>query len=108
MLVGIVAVAKPLWIRPFKRSACRELSKAWLASAQRSNPSRPPDYLQCLLVDRPLNQPFGSGVSSVAYEVRKDGVLARLKSSQQIEEYPLRPDPRLPTFKRVQSDIPER
>jgi hypothetical protein len=109
MLVGIVVADSPLWIRPFKRSACRVLSKAWLASAQRVNPARQPDYLQCLLVDRPLNQPFGSGVSTVAYEVRKDSALARLEqSSQTIEEYPLRPDPRLPTFKRVQSDTPER
>jgi hypothetical protein len=97
MLIGIVAADGGRWIRPFTRSACRVLSNAWLANARKIDAGQP-NYLQCLLVDRRKNQPFGSGVSSFAYEVRKDGSLARFYSTPRgLEEAPLGPDPRVPT-----------
>jgi hypothetical protein len=106
MLFGIVVADGGNWIRPFVRGACRILSNAWLASAQRTDVEQP-DYLQCLLIDRRENQPFGSGVSTFAYEVREDGSLARFYSTPRvIEEVPLGPDPRIPTFRRVEADVP--
>ena len=131
MLFGIVAADGGNWIRPFARGACRVLSDAWLASA-RSVDAEKPDYLQCLLIDRHENQPFGSGVSTLAYEVRKDGSLARFHSTPRVieevsigpdpspparaghespqrraEAVPLKPDARLPTFRHVEADEPQ-
>lgn len=100
MLVGVVVAGGGSWIRPFAHGACRLLSDAWLASEQRQSAGERPDYLQCLLIDRPENKPFGSGVSTFAYEVRKDGSLARFGSDPvALEEAPLAPDPRVPTFR---------
>jgi hypothetical protein len=105
MLIGIVVADGGPWIRPFVRSACRMLSKAWLAGA--GHAERQPNYVQCLLIDRPENNPFGSGVATVAYEIRKDGSLARLEQQPQVVyEQPLRPDARLPTFHRVETQQP--
>jgi hypothetical protein len=110
MLAGIVVADGGRWIRPFVRRACRMLSNAWLASARLVNPEQPPDYLQCLLIDQPENQPFGSGVSTFAYEVRRDGSLAQFQSRPRaIEEAPLAPDPRIPTFQqRIESRASQR
>lgn len=106
MLVGIVISRGGIWVRPFVRGVCRMLSYAWLASAQRANSGRRLDYAQCSLVDDPENQPPGSGLTSVAYEVRKDGSLAVFGSEPRaIIMAPLKPDPRLPTFHRVRSNI---
>ena len=94
MLIGIAVADGGRWIRPFARRACRMLSTAWLA-----NVAQLPDYLQCLLIDDRNNQPFGSGLSTVAYEIRKDGSLARLEARPRVlEEFPVAPDFRLPTF----------
>jgi hypothetical protein len=106
LLVGVVVSGGGHWVRLFVRSVCRMLSYAWLASAQRANSEQQPDYAQCLLVDDPDNQPFGSGISSIAYEIRKDGSLAVFGSEPRaIIMAPLKPDPRLPTFHRVRRNI---
>src|ERR1700680_1258696 len=103
MLAGIVVANGGPWIRPFVRRACRVLSNVWLASALRANAEPQPDYLQCLLIDHPDNQTFGSGVSTFAYEVLKDGSLAQFEDRPQVlTEVPLAPDLRLPTFKKVE------
>ena len=81
------------------------LSYAWLASAQRANSEQQPDYAQCVLIHDPENRPIGSGLTSVAYEVREDGSLAVFGSGPRtIQEAPLMPDPRVPTFHRAQRD----
>ena len=68
---------------------------------------RQPNYVQCLLVGRPENKPFGSGVSTVAYEVRKDGSLAQFEQRPVvIREQPLLPSASVPRFEAVRSSIP--
>jgi hypothetical protein len=107
MLFGIVVADGGNWIRPFVRGACRVLSNAWLANARRTDAEQP-DYLQCLLIDRRENQPFGSGVSTFAYEIREDSSLARFYSTPRvIEEVPLGPDPRVPAYRRVEAAVPQ-
>jgi hypothetical protein len=107
MLAGIVVANSGRWIRPLVRGLCRRLSDAWLANEHHASPQQPPDYLQCFLVDRPENQPFGTGVSSFAYEVRKDGSLAVFRARPlAIEEVPLSPDPRAPTRPRTADAVP--
>jgi hypothetical protein len=102
LLVGVVVSNGGRWVRLFVRGVCRMLSYAWLASAQRANSEQRPDYAQCILVDDPENEPFGSGISSVAYEIRKDSSLAVFGSEPRVIILaPLMPDPRIPTFHRV-------
>src|SRR4029079_15650659 len=108
MLFGIVVADGGNWIRPFVRGPCRVLSNAWLANARRTDAEQP-DYLQCLLIDRRENQPFGSGVSTFAYEIREDSSLARFYSTPRvIEEVPLGPDPRVPAYNRVEVAVRQR
>jgi hypothetical protein len=100
MLVGIVVAKGGSWIRPFARGACRILSNAWLANTRQAATAPRPDYLECLLVDRPDNQPFGSGVSAFAYEVRQDGSLAAFAPDPTVlRERPLPVNPNLPTWR---------
>ncbi len=102
MLVGIVVADGGSWVRLFARGACRILSNAWLKSNRRTSATQP-DYLECLLVDRPDNQPFGSGVSAFAYEVRKDGSLATFwQDPGVLRTAPLPINPNLPTFRRAE------
>ena len=98
MLVGIAVANGGRWIRPFARGACRILANAWLANARQA--AQQPDYLECLLVDRPDNQPFGAGVSAFAYEIRKDGSLAAFAPDPTVvREAPLPINPDIPTFR---------
>jgi hypothetical protein len=109
MPVGIVVANGGGWIRPFARGACRILSNAWLATARRATATQQPDYLECLLVDRPDNEPFGSGVSAFAYEVRKNGSLAAFAPDPSVlREAPLRVNPNLPTFRQVEAQGQQR
>jgi hypothetical protein len=100
MLVGVAVANGGTWIRPFARSACRILANAWLANTRQAGAALQPDYLECLLVDRPDNQPFGAGVSAFAYEVRQDGTLAAFAPDPTVlRESPLPINPNIPTFR---------
>jgi hypothetical protein len=102
-----VAAQGGSWIRPFVRRVCGSLSRKWLANERGLNAARQPDYLQCLIADRPANNPSGSGVASFVYEVRKDGSPAKIATAPQVVYlYPLKPNPNLPTFHRVTPDAP--
>jgi hypothetical protein len=107
MLVGIAVAEGGRWIRPFVRGACRTLSYAWLDMARKTNSGPQPDYVQCMIVDRPDNSPAGSGISASGYEVRANGALALIRPAPStVREWPLTPDPRLPTFKPVEAGSP--
>jgi hypothetical protein len=98
MLAGIVVAGNGRWIRPLAKGLCRRMGDAWLLDERRTHPDQQTDYLQCFMVDRPDNQPFGSGVSSFAYEVQKDKSLAVFVARPLgIEEAPLGPSPDVPT-----------
>jgi hypothetical protein len=72
MLIGITMADGGFWIRPFGRSVCRTLARAWLRKAQTGQPR--PDFLQCMLVDRPASK--SDAVLTSVYQVRADGSLA--------------------------------
>jgi hypothetical protein len=74
MLMGLTLTGGGFWIRPLSLGACRLLSKAWLARVRAAPAAELPDYLQCMLVDRPTFR--ASAISTVVYLVRKDGTLA--------------------------------
>lgn len=100
MLVGVAVADGGTWVRPFARSACRILANAWLANTRQAGAAQQPDYLECLLVDRPDNQPFGAGVAAFAYEVRQDGTLAAFVPDPTVlRESPLPINPNIPTFR---------
>jgi len=73
MLVGFANTEGSLWLRTFARGACHVLAEAWLA---KSADSIPPDYVQCVLGDRPHSP---NGVSTVVYERLQDGQLALIE-----------------------------
>jgi len=104
-LVGVVSADGGRWIRPFVRGACRMLSGTWLARDRQLNEGRQPNYLQCMIADRPENEPNGSGVSALVYEVRSDNTLARMEGEPKaLSLYPLKPDPRIPTFNKAATE----
>jgi hypothetical protein len=109
LLIGIAATDGEWWLRPFVRGACRALSRAWLANDRQVNPNQQPDYLQCLIVDRPENNPNGSGVATLAYEIRKDGSLARFEQSPRLlRMQPLKPNKSMPVFRHVEASDPSK
>jgi hypothetical protein len=74
MLVGVTTADGGWWVRPFTRGLCTRLARARLDQA--TDLSRTPNYLACILADRPNAL---SRTSDNVYEVRKDGVLALIE-----------------------------
>jgi hypothetical protein len=79
MLIGITAANGGFWIRPFNRGVCRTLARAWLRNVSQSGRSRLPDFVQCMLADRPASKT--DAVATRVYLVRADGTLALAPSS---------------------------
>jgi hypothetical protein len=74
MLIGITIAEGGFWIRPFNRGVCRTLAQAWLRNVSQSDHSRLPDFVQCMLADRPASR--SDAVSTQVYQVGADGTLA--------------------------------
>jgi hypothetical protein len=77
MLVGVTIADGGAWIRPFARGACRVLAYAWLEKARAMAGAERPDYLQCMLADRPQSREHS--VSTLVYELRQDDTLALIQ-----------------------------
>jgi hypothetical protein len=74
MLIGITAADGGFWIRPFTRGICRILAHAWLRNVSQSDNSRLPDFVQCMLADRPASR--SDAVSTQVYQIGAEGTLA--------------------------------
>jgi hypothetical protein len=82
MLIGIAAADGGFWIRPFNRGVCRILAQAWLRNSSQSAQSQLPDFVQCMLADRPASKL--DAVSTRVYQVRPDGTLALAPESSRV------------------------
>jgi hypothetical protein len=82
MLIGITAANGGFWIRPFERSVCRTLAKAWLHNTSQSSHAQRPDFVQCMIADRPASK--SNAVATRVYQVRPDGTLALAPESASI------------------------
>jgi hypothetical protein len=77
LLVGVTIADGGSWIRPFARGACRVLANAWLEKSGAMHGAERPDYLQCILADRPDRGKHS--MSTDVYEVRSDDTLALIE-----------------------------
>jgi hypothetical protein len=77
MLVGVAIADGGPWIRPFTRGVCTRLARAWIDQTTVTDGARMPNYVGCVLVDRPTR--MVGATSNYVYEVRKDGVLALIE-----------------------------
>jgi hypothetical protein len=77
MLVGVTIADGGWWIRPFARGVCGTLARAWLDKITVVAGGRLPNYVACILADRPASRP--AALSDHIYEVRKDATLALIE-----------------------------